>query len=175
MNAARVITGVAATAVTAVVGMATAAPAGAAPATAIIAGEGTGTEVFVNGHFTIGRFGVDSSGHLLADGTLRGEITGPPGSTQKKIDLPIAIPVDRWASSGNCAMTDLALGPLHHDLAGYPVRLDRTNLHIEVRDGPGSRLLLPLCELDDVVRNDAADDARVAVVLNHMAWLLSGV
>lgn len=148
---------------------ASAAVAGAAPTT-LVGGVG-GDDTFLNGEFAPARFHPDPAGYLVVDGHLTGTVTGPPGTTQKTVDQPVTLPIDRGASTGTCWMIDLAMGPADQTLAGFPIHLDRTNLHIEAKQGLGSRLRVPMCAFAEALPDDAADSAQLSGILNHILEL----
>lgn len=140
--------------------------AAAAPTT-IVAGM-AGDDVFLNGDFAPARFHPDPAGYLVVDGQLTGTVTGPPGTMQKKVDQPVTLPIDRGASTGSCWMIDLAMGPADRNVAGMPIHLDRANVHIEVKQGPGSRLRTPMCAFAEALPDDSADTAQLSAILNHI-------
>lgn len=148
----------------------TAAPAAAAPTTVLMDGM-AGDNVFLNAVFTANRFSLDPTGHLIVDGTLRGTITGPPGTLQKAVDQPVVLPIDRGASAANCWAIDLAVGPADQNLAGFPIHLDRSNLHVGVKQGPGSRLRMPMCAFAQALPDDGAGPAQLTNPLNEVLAL----
>lgn len=152
----------------------TAAPAAAAPTTVLMDGM-AGDNVFLNAVFTANRFSLDPAGRLIVDGTLTGTITGPPGTLQKAVDQPVVLPIDRGASAASCWTIDLAVGPADQRLAGFPFHLDRSNLHVGVNQGPGSRLRMPMCAFSRALPDDGAGPAQLTDPLNEVVALRASV
>jgi hypothetical protein len=167
------------TAVTAaaVLGLVTPAPASAAPAggpndpRAALIGGRSADGAMMGGYLIVTGFTLGPAGELLANGTLNAALTGPAGSVQRRASQPVTLPVDRGASNSTCYQLNLYLGPGDATVDGSPVRLDRSNFLIELLEGPGSRLLMPLCGIRDLL--PAADTATLRDALNDVVRVLS--
>lgn len=150
--------------------VALAGPATAAPppgSTTVAVGGSAPNGVALTGTFRADRFRADAGGGLLVDGTLTGSLTGP-GTPPRPVDQPVTLPVDRGASTATRLMLDLAVGPAEQNLAGSEVHVDRSDLHIEVAQGPGSRLAIPMRRFADALPDDAVDNAGLAAALNQI-------
>lgn len=156
----------------AVLGLAAAGPSAAAPddPRSVMVGGQAGDGAMMGGQFVVTDITIGPAGQLLAHGTVSAALTGPPGSTQRRLRAPMTLPVDRGASVGHCRNLDLYLGPGDVTMAGVPVRVDRTDFNIPLQKGPGSRLMMPLCAVADLLPSDDTIGLRDA--LNQVFDLL---
>jgi hypothetical protein len=97
-----------------------------------------------NGTFTLTKF-VLKDGQVLARGVLNGVVTQAGQTvgtlTNFKVDLPLA----PLADPAVCDILHLTLGPLHLNLLGLVVDLNRVVLDITAQPGPGNLLGNLLC------------------------------
>lgn len=162
----------------AVLGIGTAAPSGAAPPSGgpadpravQIGGEGA-DGAMLGGYFIVIDVAVGPDGQLLANGILNAALIGPPGSLQRRVSQPITLPIDRGASVSNCYLLQLFIGPADIALAGESVHVGRSNFITDVREGPGSRLLMPLCGMTELLPD--ADSITLRDALNEVIGLLA--
>lgn len=153
------------------IGMGVVGPAAAAtPASAEITGL-SDDHTFLGGTFAPSDFAVDPAGRLIVNGRLSASVSRR-GSLQTKIDERITMPVDRAASTATCWQLNMAMGPV--DLSSAGVRLDRANLIIEMKQGPGTRLLMPMCAFADQIKDAAIPDSGLLPVLNQILAYLRG-
>jgi hypothetical protein len=134
-----------ATACVSLLAFAPAAPA--APPSATL-GNLTGTTP-AGGSFTgtlTGAHFVKQNGVATLVGTLSGTYTSPAGATSDVTNQAISLPVTA-AAADPCTILDLTLGPLHLDLLGLNVDLNRVHLTITGQTGPGNLLGNLLCGL----------------------------
>ena len=161
----------------AVLGISTAGPAPAAPAggpedpRSVLMGGRAAGGAMMGGYLIVTDFTVGPAGQVLANGTLNAALTGPPGSVQRRVSQPVTIPIDRGASVSTCYMLQLFVGPADVPLAGEQVHLGRSNFITELREGPGSRLLMPLCGIRDLLPTADSVTLRDALndVIRHLA------
>lgn len=156
----------------------TAGPAQAAPSdngpgapTAIMTGEAS-DGAFLGGTFAPSRVVLDPAGHLMAVGMATASLTGPPGSVQRRFQQSVSVPINRAATQSTCEALDLVLGPADTEMNGQPVHMDWTDFNITKRQGPGSRLQVPLCGFSRLLPSDAGD-AGLVDPLNEIIALAS--
>lgn len=142
---------------------------GPGPPTMLMTGQ-SADGAFLGGRFAPAAIIVDPSGHLMATGTANGTLTGPPGSTQSRFQQPLSVPLDRASSQASCQMTDLVFGPVDTTMDGRSVHMDWTKFNITRRQGPGSLIYVPLCELARLLPSDVPDSGLVGV-LNQIVTL----
>jgi len=155
---------------------AAAAPAPAAPAPAQQAQSVAGTMTSqVTGSFTdaLGGLGAvtgtfnptkfqSSSRQITATGTLTSTLTDSAGTVvgtvQKTVTMPVALPATQQANAGSgmgaqvtCDVLNLVLGPLHLDLLGLVVDLNRVVLDIVAQTGAGNLLGNLLCAITNLL------------------------
>jgi hypothetical protein len=120
--------------------------------------EGTfGKNGTVTGTFRPKRFKTNGSGDLVAVGRLTATLVRGNGKVvgtdHKKIAIPVArangAPVGRMAAqrAPSCDVLHLVLGPLHLDLLGLQVDLNRVVLNIIAVTGAGNLLGNLLCAI----------------------------
>lgn len=137
---------------------------------AVVVGGQAANGAMLGGHFTPTRIDVTPAGQLVATGTLDAALTGPPGSTQVRAIEAVTLPVDRGASVGNCRMLDLYIGSGDVTVNRLPVHVDRTDLNVTFAKGPGSRLMMPLCAVADLLPSD--DTVGLRNALNQVLDLM---
>lgn len=152
-------------------------PAAVPPATAAVPGipiTGTftdaagGTGSFVGG-FTPTSFSA-REGNLMATGTLTGTLTDAAGNTAGTVSRTVSMPAA--VAQASCRILDLTLGPLHLDLLGLVVDLNRVHLTITAESGPGNLLGNLLCAIAGLLdRNPGA--GPLAAILNSLLALLA--
>ncbi|MEU4690710.1 hypothetical protein [Actinoplanes sp. NPDC023714] len=159
-------------------GLAAAAPgtATAAPVTQAAAGilnipitgatEDAGTFA---GTFTPESFAARDGG-LVAVGTLTGTLTDAAGDTVGTVSQPVAMPVA--VAQATCRILDLTLGPLHLDLLGLVVDLNRVHLTITAESAPGNLLGNLLCAITHLLDQNPGAGA-LAALLNALLRLLN--
>jgi len=137
------------------------------PVTGTFTDAAAGTGTFV-GSFTPTTFSA-RNGSLLATGTLTGTLTDSAGAAigtvTRSVSMPAAI------AQASCRVLDLTLGPLHLDLLGLVVDLNRVHLTINAVPGPGNLLGNLLCAITHLLdQNPSA--GSLAAVLNFLLALL---
>jgi hypothetical protein len=159
-------------AVVSVLGVAAAGTATAAPPVASTPltqdVEGVINGVPATGTLEIDRV-VSNRGTLQAVGTLTGDLAGGPGAA-----VPVAVPVDIAQSTGTCEILNLVLGPLHLDLLGLVIDLNRVVLNITAEQGPGNLLGNLLCAIAGLLDGPAAPAGGLAGLLNRLLGALLG-
>jgi hypothetical protein len=82
------------------------------------------------GVFKITGFALNSAGQLVANGTFTGTATDAAGVVTNLTNATVSSVVTPAASGPGCQILDLVLGPLHLDLLGLVVDLNRVVLDI---------------------------------------------
>jgi hypothetical protein len=164
----------------AVVGLTAAGPAPAdaqtvrTGATTPITGIGSDGS-FLGGYFTATDFGIDPAGRLVANGTMTGTLTAA-GMLQREFSQPVTLPVDRQQSSPTtCRMVGMALGPADTTVNGVDVAIKQTELTITMSQGPGSRQVVPLCDVATRLRDPKATDPGLINSLNEIVRMAATV
>jgi hypothetical protein len=109
----------------------------------------TGNRVF-RGQLDVRNFRVVND-QLYAVGRLSGRILNADGDVLRRIsDVRVRFPLTLnqpavSAQGAGCDVLSLQLGPLHLDLLGLVIDLNRINLHITAEPGPGNLLGNLLC------------------------------
>ena len=124
--------------------------------------ENTFTNIFVTGtlpldHVFRGRLDVRNfraiNDQLYATGRLSGRILNSDGVVLRRISdvwvrLPVTIQQPALSAQGTaCDILTLVLGPLHLDVLGLVIDLNRINLRITADPGPGNLLGNLLCAI----------------------------
>lgn len=117
--------------------------------------------------FSVDRFAV-KKGAVVALGALAGTGTALDGQQ-------IALPVDPAASSGDCTILHLVLGPLDLNLLGLMVHLDQVTLDISAQPGPGNLLGNLLCAVANLLNGNGNALGRLANLLNQILGILQGL
>ena len=154
-------------------------PAGQLATTSLVSGLTTGG-LPVTGKFTPTRFVVNSAGKLIARGTLNMVVRDVV--SKKLAPTVVSIPV-RSVSTGAptsgltaaavppaCDILNLVLGPLHLDLLGLVIDLNRVVLNITAQPGPGNLLGNLLCAIAGLL-----DGSAVGSQLGQIANLLNSI
>jgi hypothetical protein len=145
--------------------------AAAAPPTATISntiGGTTANGLNVTGTLSNMKF-VDQNGQLVLTGVLNGQVTSAAGDVLRTIhDLIVSLPVIGGTPSGSCTILDLTLGPLHLDLLGLVVDLNRVHLTITGQTGPGQLLGNLLCGIANLLNGGGGG---LAGILNELPGL----
>jgi hypothetical protein len=149
---------------------ATAAPAAkqqslSVPITAAPTSMGT-----LNGVFAITNFATNAAGQLVANGTFTGTLTDAGGVVTQVTDTVSSV-ITPAATTAGCQVLDLTLGPLHLDLLGLVVDLNRVHLNITAQPGPGNLLGNLLCAVTHLLDGPGAN-AGLANLLNRINGLL---
>ncbi|WP_313675385.1 hypothetical protein [Mycolicibacterium sp.] len=168
----------------AVVGLAAAGPVSAdTPADTATVRTGATTPItgvgndgsFLGGYFTATDFDIDPAGRLVANGTMTGTLTAA-GMLQRQFSQPATLPVDRQETSPtNCRMVGLALGPAQTTVNGVGVAITQTELTVTMSQGPGSRQMIPLCDVATRVRDPNATDPGLINALNEIVRMAATV
>ena len=141
------------------------------------------------GTFSISRFAIQAE-RLVAIGQLTGAVTDPAGNVGSTMVTNIAMPVDNASGSpaaealascdtdatgqAACDILNLVLGPLHLDLLGLVIDLNRVVLNITAQPGPGNLLGNLLCAITGLL--DAGSLGQQLVnLLNQLIGILAGL
>lgn len=153
----------------------------AVPASALPPGEKGPSTMMVtglapDGATLYGRFRpehfADSPAGMSVDGLLTGTLSRA-GALQTRFSQQIVLPVDRGQTEATCRFVNIALGPEDPIVAGNDVHIDQMLLNISAPQGPGSRLVVPLCQAELLLRDDPArSDPSLTAVFNEMLSLL---
>ncbi len=131
----------------------------------------TDSGAMFTGYFTATNFGMDPGGQLIVNGMLNGRLSAP-GRLQAGVSQPITLPVDRQQSATNCLVFNLAIGPGDTGAGGDTLHLKQTEWTLMAGQGPGSRLVMPSCEIARRLRGPTVDPA-VVVPLNEIVRLVA--
>ncbi|MFG1604084.1 hypothetical protein [Actinoplanes sp. NPDC049265] len=112
----------------------------------------------VTGTFTPTKF-ANKQGQILATGTLTSTLTdslgADLGTVQKTVSLPVQLPetaaANKNAALATCDVLNLILGPLHLDLLGLVVDLNRVILDVVAQSGAGNLLGNLLCAITNLL------------------------
>jgi len=159
-------------------------PAGQLSTTSLVSGV-TSAGVPVTGKFTPTRFVVNSAGKLIARGTLNMVVRDVV--SQRLAPTVVSIPVQSVSSAaptsgltaaalpaGACQILNLVLGPLHLDLLGLVVDLNRVVLNIVAQSGAGNLLGNLLCAIAGLLDGSAVGSqlGQIANLLNYILAIL---
>jgi hypothetical protein len=122
-----------------------------------------GTSGTFTGTLDVIRF-VFQNGRLFAVGSLTGTCSAGGSVTDQQVRLPVRIP------NATCQILDLVLGPLHLDLLGLVIDLNRVHLQITAEQGPGNLLGNLLCAIAHLLDHNRLD--VIAPILNAILLLL---
>jgi hypothetical protein len=132
-------------------------------------GRGTFTGKFVPKKFSV------ANGVLEATGLLTGTLTAPNGTKLGTVHRTITLPVDTNAANANaapvCNVLNLVLGPLHLNLLGLVVHLNRVHLTITAIPGAGQLLGNLLCAIANLL-NGSGNLSHIAALLNRVLTLV---
>jgi len=150
----------------------------------------TGDGLPVTGHFTPNLFRVTDTGRLVARGTLN-LLVG--GDTPQRLSKAVSIPVRSATSTaaapslttnglttaalapGACQILNLVLGPLHLDLLGLVIDLNRVVLNIVAQSGAGNLLGNLLCAVAGLLDGTSLSglSTQLAALLNALLAILN--
>lgn len=126
---------------------------------------------FVPRHFKV------VNGTLKATGRLTGKLTGPGGKNLGTVKRTITTTVETKGHGkaasipGACSVLNLVLGPLHLNLLGLNVHLNRVHLTITAIPGTGQLLGNLLCAITNLL-NSGGSLSQVAALLNQVLALI---
>jgi hypothetical protein len=126
-----------------------------------------------NGKFMPKKFAV-ANGELEATGVLKGTLKAANGTKLGTVQRTITIPVDTNAAASArpvCNVLNLVLGPLHLNLLGLVVHLNRVHLTITAIPGAGKLLGNLLCAIAGLL-NGGGSLTKIATLLNKVLTLL---
>jgi hypothetical protein len=130
--------------------------------------DATGGEGPFAGTFTPESFAAENDG-LLAAGTLTGTLTDASGGTIGTVSQAVSMPAA--VAQATCQILNLDLGPLHLDLLGLVVDLNRVILAITAQSAPGNLLGNLLCAITHLLDGNPAA-GPLAALLNALLALL---
>jgi hypothetical protein len=97
---------------------------------------------------------VNDAGNVVIRGVLNGTATDAEGNTVQVVDRTFRTVLDRSdIAQATCDILKLRLGPLHLDLLGLQVDLNRIVLDITAQQGPGNLLGNLLCAVAGLLDN----------------------
>jgi hypothetical protein len=131
-------------------------------------GRGTFTGKFMPKKFAV------TNGVLEATGLLTGTLKAANGTKLGTVQRTITLPVDTNAAAGAppvCNVLNLVLGPLHLNLLGLVVHLNRVHLTITAIPGAGNLLGNLLCGIANLL-NGSGSLTKIAALLNKVLTLL---
>jgi hypothetical protein len=127
------------------------------------------------GKFEIDHF-AEKNGGMVAVGTLTGKL-GNQSVTKNDVEMPVAHGggatqalaaacqnSPKAVAAAVCPILNLTLGPLHLDLLGLVVDLNRVHLTITAQSGPGNLLGNLLCDIAGLLDNNSITSAIVAAL-----------
>jgi hypothetical protein len=98
--------------------------------------------------------------------TAFGTVTGPGGTPSVDFSAPVQ-------ASGSCRILDLTLGPLHLNLLGLVVDLNRVHLTITAQQGPGNLLGNLLCSVANLLNNGGNTPTALQQIANLLNQILA--
>jgi len=131
-------------------------------------GTGKFTGKFVPRHFR------NDHGVLKATGRLTGRLTDPNGKKAGRVSRTVTMTVEKKASRdlpAACSVLNLVLGPLHLNLLGLNVNLNRVHLTITALPGSGQLLGNLLCAIASLL-NGGGSLNQVSALLNEVLSLI---
>lgn len=131
-------------------------------------GTGKFSGKFVPRHFR------NAHGVLKVTGKLTGKLIGPGGKKLGRVSRTITTTVQtkRAASApAACSVLNLVLGPLHLNLLGLNVHLNRVHLTITAIPGAGNLLGNLLCAITGLLNNGGSLN-QISALLNRVLALL---
>ena len=126
-----------------------------------------------DGKFMPKKFAV-ANGVLEATGLLKGTLKAANGMKLGTVQRTITIPVDTNGAAiaaPVCNVLNLVLGPLHLNLLGLVVHLNRVHLTITAIPGAGNLLGNLLCGIANLL-NGGGSLSKIAALLNTVLTLL---
>jgi hypothetical protein len=142
-----------------------------------MSGKTQGGQTFT-GNFTVNRFvrrhgKTYALGTLTVNGTLNGRSVPPTN-----VAIPVALASRGKAprqAAGTCTILTLTLGPLHLNLLGLHVDLNRVNLRITAVPGPGNLLGNLLCDVANLLNPGSGLSGVLATFLTDLNNLLNSL
>lgn len=137
---------------------------------------GTFTNKAGQGHFTGSfkpkKFTVNH-GVLQATGVLTGRLVSAKGNKLGTVDRTVTFPVgtSRADALPACSILNLVLGPLHLNLLGLQVNLNRVHLTIRALPGAGNLLGNLLCQITHLL-DSGGSLSQISALLNRVLSLL---
>ena len=123
-----------------------------------ISGTVDGVAGTLTGTFAITRFATQN-GALVAVGTLTATVTDEAGAILRTIIQQTAVPVA--VVNGTCEILHLELGPLHLNLLGLVVDLNKVVLDISAQPGAGNLLGNLLCDVANALNGGHGNIAEL--------------
>jgi hypothetical protein len=111
-------------------------------------------------------------GHVLADLAFTRFTSNTGKVTRLRTALTRSLPVTNAVTKKVCKILNLTLGPLHLNLLGLVVNLNRVHLTITAVRGPGNLLGNLLCAVAHLL-DGSAPVAKKAALLNDVVGTLS--
>jgi hypothetical protein len=134
-----------------------------------------GTAGKVSGHFDPARF-VVKHGKVFGVGMLHAKLTRAGGTVVGRVDRQVQIPLrggsGSLVASKSCDILNLNLGPLHLNLLGLVVDLNRVILHVFALAGAGQLLGNLLCLVAHLLDGFPSHLLRLANLLNRILSIL---
>lgn len=129
-------------------------------------GRGTFAGTFIPKKFSVVK------GVLEATGTLTGRLTNANGSQIGTVNQTVTMPVNTaTAAPSSCGILNLILGPLHLNLLGLVVNLNRVHLTITAVPGSGNLLGNLLCDVAHLL-DSGGSLSEISTLLNEILALL---
>jgi hypothetical protein len=129
----------------------------------------TDTGRVFTGHFAVSQF-VVQQGKTVAVGTLTGTV-GQKSITQSNVAIPISVQRGTVSPAATCPILHLVLGPLHLNLLGLHVDLNKVILNITAVSGPGNLLGNLLCGVANLLNQTPLGTTKTAGLLNVVQQL----
>ncbi len=115
------------------------------------------------------------NGTLKATGRLTGKLTGPGGRKLGTVNRTVTETVKTNRRAGDvpaaCSVLNLVLGPLHLNLLGLNVHLNRVHLTITAIPGAGQLLGNLLCAITNLL-NSGGSLSSISSLLNQVLALI---
>ena len=144
-----------------------------------VTGTATNGKTF-KGHFNVTQF-VTKHGKSYAVGTLTGKL-GSRTLKRSNVAIPVSVGTGSTSSGSSsqvaspaatCPVLNLVLGPLHLNLLGLHVDLNRVVLNITAVSGPGNLLGNLLCSVANLLNGSPLSPAQLTGLLNILQQLLN--
>jgi hypothetical protein len=89
----------------------------------------------------------------VTTGSLIGTVTRP-GALPSAVNEQLTVPIDLGQSTATCRTLDMAIGPTDLIAAGEPMHMDQMPVNVSMQQGPGTRLLNPLCTAENLIKGN---------------------
>ena len=109
------------------------------------------------------------AGQLVALGNITGTCPGGP------FNVPVAIPIALQQITATCDILTLVLGPLHLDVLGLVVDLNRVVLTVAAESAPGNLLGNLLCSIAHLLDSPGNPLGGIVAHLNRILGILQGL